>query len=685
MLMIDRRERPKALFRSEELCLDKVKMTVTQGQKQEHASNSSKKRRQRSKPRATSMTDDYDSVPLEEQTEASAVPLTKRTSLEPLELDDGTDDADGIVRQDEAAYRDVPILRLTDPWPLSVGVTLFLMIPALLTFIILIRDLIGRIWPTSFFAFHLMVALWIAIPLVPSTNTATRPSSCRRLFPSIVDMFLFGYIYSLVCNVFVWDFFTDIDGTPVIDYENYRSLFGHLRLLGFGIAMLRFIIETTALCFTWLNRRYRNVDDDYQVPRLVATLLAWAEQADSSFSITSKHLFVRWVRRVLWILLTASAILFIWCLVSVFIHCMSWSAPKQLGPQCDPLDTTECCLPFPSFHHMVVDDTTDTGWRVALQGNMLPPLKGDIRLDPTFLNKLDGFSTMAPMLFYMEGLKEAQEVGNNDVRLQGPNSIDLSVTNHSITLLLDVDSQTLIPHSAEIDYLDSERPLVLVFPAKPLGHNRHYAVAVVQANDMNGRRLPPTPGMQSLFSGEVDGQYINRRERYQNVVIPSLSIAAPWFSYNTDPESLQLLFDFQTISAKSQLGPIRSVRDATLHYIDGPEWGDWRKHVRAIRIDDGVCSREGTLIARTVHAELDVPWFLEAFGPGHREATLDYSAVSTGKTALIGRAKFVVHIPCSLRAGAIKGANAKELRAVMEYGHGLFFNRQEASDRFLLE
>ena len=69
---------------------------------------------------------------------------------------------------------------------------------------------------------------------------------------------------------------------------------------------------------------------------------------------------------------------------------------------------------------------------------------------------------------------------------------------------------------------------------------------------------------------------------------------------------------------------------------------------------------------------------------GHREATLDDIAVSSSTPTTIGRAKFVVHIPCSLRAAAIKGADAKELRAVMEYGHGLFYNRNEASDQFLL-
>ena len=78
------------------------------------------------------------------------------------------------------------------------------------------------------------------------------------------------------------------------------------------------------------------------------------------------------------------------------------------------------------------------------------------------------------------------------------------MTSRSITLLVDVKAQTLVAHSAEIDYLDSDRPLVMVFPAKPLNHNRHYALAVVHATDVHGNLISPTLGMKSLLSGQHD-------------------------------------------------------------------------------------------------------------------------------------------------------------------------------------
>jgi len=224
----------------------------------------------------------------------------------------------------------------------------------------------------------------------------------------------------------------------------------------------------------------------------------------------------------------------------------------------------------------------------------------------------------------------------------------------------------------------------MVFPAKPLDHNRHYALAVVNGTDVNGDRLPPTTGMQELFSihsSKVSKEVYERINRYRTVLIPSLTHAAPWFRYDQDPNSLQLLFDFHTISAASQLGPIRAVRDATMKQLNSPSW-EWKDHVRLIRREDNDCSRRGENVARTIHAELDVPWFLEAYGDNHRGAVLDTNAVNNLTPVTIGKAKFIVHIPCSIRAAAMNKTEERraDLRAIVEYGHGLFYHREEVSE-----
>jgi hypothetical protein len=88
---------------------------------------------------------------------------------------------------------------------------------------------------------------------------------------------------------------------------------------------------------------------------------------------------------------------------------------------CNPLDNTECALPFPSFFHAQADRSTVTGWQVHLQGDAFPPLHSGRMfllttnnccgnsINPTFLNDLDWFSTMGPILFYLDGMKQAHE------------------------------------------------------------------------------------------------------------------------------------------------------------------------------------------------------------------------------------------------------------------------------------
>ena len=608
--------------------------------------------------------------------------LNTTSHVESFEMDLG--DADDIESFEwPTSTPEQGVLTWKDPWLLNVLITTFMVTPLLTSAIFTMRDFTGRMWPSFLFSIHLAISLWSTKRLIPADEYGSQSQSqsmCRQVWSLILDLSLFGYFYSRIWNVFISSFFTEIDGTTVIEWADVKADMELLRLTGQIIASSRLIVSIISICFRcYRNSINHNARNQPRLPRMVGTGLAWLELRLSLWSVATTHRVRHGFLRLLWILLGLSILLLGWCINSAVVFLMSSSPPIQVGDQCDPLDTTECCLPFPSFHHLVPDNTTVTGWRVNLRGNTMPPLKGGMEIDATFLNKLDGFSTMAPLLFYLDGLKEAHEAANNTVRLQGHEDIELSVTNRSITLLIDMSTQTLVPHSAEIDYLDAVRPLVLVFPAQPLQHNTHYSLAVIGATDSHGKLLPQTPGMKSLFKGKtLDAQ---RFDRFRNKILPALKIAAPWAP--EDSSEIQLLFDFQTISAESQLGPVRKVRDATINIISNTSWGKWNDHVRLIRTVDGVCSRNGTQIARTIHAELDVPWFIKGFGAGHRIAKLDMSAVESRVPTTMGSAKFVVHVPCSVRAAAINAKNATTLRAIMDYGHGLFSSRDEASEDYL--
>ena len=312
----------------------------------------------------------------------------------------------------------------------------------------------------------------------------------------------------------------------------------------------------------------------------------------------------------------------------------------------------------------------------TVKEDILFDLKGSRRFHPGYLNHLDGFSTSGPILFYIDGLKEG---GGNG--LQGPEFIEDSITAKSVTLLLDVDKDELVHHFAEIDYLDNERPLVIIQPAKPLKHNTAYAVLVHNAvglKDGDFFYLDPNPGFRSLMSDEFhDNSFkANRSKYFKTTLLPAFYKAAPWLKQD---KNIQLMFDFHTVSADSQLGNIRSIRDTVISMARNKKWDFDHTVTKVVNHD---CRKHN--LARTIYADINVPWFLENYGDGHRGSLLDAKKVSHESEVFVGRAKFVTHIPCSVMVNAMEVGGGKEVRAVVDYGHGLFYTMEEAEDSTFL-
>ena len=70
--------------------------------------------------------------------------------------------------------------------------------------------------------------------------------------------------------------------------------------------------------------------------------------------------------------------------------------------RCDPLDATLCALPFPSSYFLEEDVSSPTGYKVSFGPRSLPYTRGRKNVSPDALNAFDGFSTLAPILFYLE-------------------------------------------------------------------------------------------------------------------------------------------------------------------------------------------------------------------------------------------------------------------------------------------
>jgi hypothetical protein len=595
-----------------------------------------------------------------------------------------------------------------NPWLISVVVTVLLLLPSLVLATIFVYELSGRLWPSMILSVHAAVGLGSACLQLKTVfsipgETCEMNRSCRALtsLASLLDLYLCGVTYPSLAES-IGFMFHDVDGQLVSEWTNLVLIL-RMALVGFhlvfwlrllvGGAVFLDIVRRSSLLDRWTICRVMCDNLRNSSWRLIHYTEVWLP--------VSKQALAAFIWRWLLVLALLSVCWMAFCAQSCVSHLTDWdfgdllkrahlNAIDATKPAlcCDDLDPTECALPFPSFHHMVRDETTTTGWRVALQSDSLPFLRGGVPLSPGFWNELDGFSTMAPILFYgLDGLKESQMMldrGSGAAVYPGlvDSALNDSITERSITLLWDVERRELVPHTTQFDDIDLREPLIMLVPAQPLRHGAHYAVAVVNATNTEGKKISPTSGMKQLWGGAVPkiGGCIRdyeRARRYQDVLIPSLCDAAPWLEA-TAPQltgDIQLMFDFVTMSRDS-LEPIERVRDATLEAVNS-----WKRHVvDIVKIESNNCHDPDTLIARTVHGNIQVPWFLESFS---RSSILSKSRLPIDGSRLpMGWAKFAVRVPCSLRAGALEGNTtrriSRKLRAVVDYGHGLFFNRAES-------
>eukprot|EP00980_Cylindrotheca_fusiformis_P008961 scaffold1912_cov135-Cylindrotheca_fusiformis.AAC.8 len=566
-------------------------------------------------------------------------------------------------------------------WVFAVAVTTTVLVPSLIGGILFLVDLTDRLYPATLYAVHLSAALvsaWV------QTSSGNKPLTSGF---SLLDIYLCGFVYSSMTKIFETSF-VDIDGSLVPEWMDYQRelwcikfgmlLVVALRILFGSIAWL-YVIYNACLPYCPSRIRRKHVLD------VLEPIQTWIY---STFLKKHPHL-----KRKLNKFFLVCSVLSLVPLALCFLSCRRylWRQPKDATlPRgcCDDLDTTECALPYPSFHHMRPDPSSKTGWRVNLQGGSLPPMKSDQNeMDFSFLQDLDGFSPMGgPILFYVEGLRESNEASSHGMKTNLfptlPYNFQDSITERSSTFLWNVDAQKLVPHTARVDYLDDANPIILLIPHKPLNHATHYAVALINATAANGELIPATAGMQRLFSeeaGSTCSSDTQRLSRYQQVLLPSLIRAAPWLRFhNASDPSLQLMFDFVTMSDES-LHPLRTMRDVTLEEIEASQ----QHEVEITRIQNQNCNRKQTLVARTIHGSLAVPWWLET---ERRDAILSKRALNIRKSNGSGGAKFTIHVPCSLYAAAVNDTSRKQrpLRAILEYGHGLFYNRNEASEYSLL-
>ncbi len=353
-------------------------------------------------------------------------------------------------------------------------------------------------------------------------------------------------------------------------------------------------------------------------------------------------------------------------------------------PECHPLDAGQCLLPWPSMLSLAADEATPTGFRMALTEAQLPVNNEGEGMDPRGWNRLDGFSINSAMLLHAPGVVLDDVPTPFNVGRYTEPDIDVVV--------LDVETGERHPIWVEVDgtavdmdgaVLDGEQ-LTFIRPAVPFAFDHRYVVGVRGLVDAGGSAVAIEGDFPTMRDGTADeGSWLAQETaRYEDEVFPVLE--AQGFSRDT----LQLAWDFHTMSRDSTVGRLESMRDQAEAWVDTEGWrytvaADTSPRVKGI--EDRDCDEEGARIARDIEGWFELPSFTEGEGPENPNTEELEGWLTRGDDGMpvpngTRRVSFLMRIPCSVAENPPEGG-----APVLQYGHGLLGGWDEAYTGYLAE
>lgn len=322
-----------------------------------------------------------------------------------------------------------------------------------------------------------------------------------------------------------------------------------------------------------------------------------------------------------------------------------WSPPVGCNPIAPQGD---CLLPFPSDFFLVADGSTETGSRVAITEEAGIRTKDGGTVVALDAYPSDGFSHFPAILALFPG---GVDDSNLPFHTDDPS---LSMSPDSVTLLIEADTGTPVPHFAELDpRADSDAKRALIIrPLVRLHNATRYIVAVRGLLDHSGEPVPTPMGFSLIRDGGAEGAGLGAlAERYEAEIFPTLA------TFGVPRAGLQLAWDFTTESQQSRTTDMLAVRSdlmAKLAISPPP-----------VAIDEVIEAGDGF---SEVHGHMTVPLYLESvdgLAPLHRDASGTVAA--NGETEV----PFLMLIPPSVLAGEPRSGR------LVQFNHGFFGERDE--------
>lgn len=322
----------------------------------------------------------------------------------------------------------------------------------------------------------------------------------------------------------------------------------------------------------------------------------------------------------------------------------------SLQAVCDPLVPEQCMLPFPNDYFTVVDAATSTHRRIHFTPEGLPKNLSGVPLEAAELNRSDGFSPGAALLFWMPA---ADLAGSNAPAID---DIARSLEADSPILIVDTKGGKRWPLWAERDLLSAPgSQSLIVRPAANFIDGHRYIVAVRHLVDGDGNPLVPSPAFAAYRDAActTDATFESRRAAME-AIFKTLHKAG------IERSDLQLAWDFTVASSQSTAGRLLHIRDDAFKVLG--------KSAPSFTVKS-VQENPSPEFRRRIQGTFEVPLYLTGDGgPGQR------FALGTDGLPQRQALPFTATFTCNLPNSSISGPARMSL-----YGHGLLGDQSEVN------
>ena len=332
---------------------------------------------------------------------------------------------------------------------------------------------------------------------------------------------------------------------------------------------------------------------------------------------------------------------------AAFAVFLGLAGPALAAPRgCDPLDPSNCLLPWPNDHFR-------KDGRIALTNAMMPRSKDGVPIQARDYNRSDGFSPGQIIVTLVPGL---------DLRRSGAapiTNIGRSLARRQPIVVIDAKSLERQPIWSELNVrAQSPKGRTLnVHPGVGWREGRRYIVALRNLRNRRGRELKPGRAFRRFRGGRGRGP----RAAHMEDIFDRLRRAG------IARRDLYLAWDFTVSSRRNLTQRLLSIRDRAFAGLGDRDLGDLRVEGSAPAFSvDEVRDVAG---ARRVAGRVAVPCFLDQTGcpPGSR-FRLDGRGLPVRTAGNVQQARFVCIVPAS--------ASPSNRARPLLFGHGLF---QDAS------